>query len=327
MTDYLVLNEFVPGTKAKAEDVNANFSTLKDAINSKASTNGDFTKTFSVANATLPEQAVNKSQLDTTSTDIGTKIDNLLNRFCLTAGNLNAGDADLLGYSGTTLSFKIGGSYPIVKWISANGVQETISTLPNITGLSTNGTYTIIKELNSTNAVATSSKVTQGKVYPTTPADGDYHCLIATDLKTYKRISGAWVETQYIQLGSVIVSNGAITSVSTNPYKQNGYDVNIKSNDWARVLPNYKSPISYAVNTNVTADKEGMVVATGSSQGAGTIGYLYIDSTIVGKIVAGDTYGYSSSVSAYVKKGQIINFTAAGVSGATLTFYPAVGTN
>lgn len=326
MTDYLTLNEFVPGTKAKAEEVNANFSTLKDAINSKASTGGDSTKTFSVADATLSEHAVNKSQLDTTSTDIETKIDGLLNRFCLSSGNLNAGDADLLAYSGTTLSFKIGGSYQAAKWISANGTLETISTLPNITGLSTNGTYTIVKELNSTNAVATSSKVTQGKVFPTTPADGDYHCLTATGLKTYKRVNGNWVEAQYIQLGSVVVSGGVIASISTNSYNQNGFDVNIASNDWARVLPNYKSPISYAINTNVTADKDGVIVATGSSQGAGTIGYLYVDSAIVGKTIAGDTYGYSSSISAHIKKGQIINFNASGINGATLTFYPAVGT-
>lgn len=327
MTDYLVLNEFVPGTKAKAEDVNANFSTLKDAINSKASTNGDSTKTFSVANATLPEHAVNKSQLDTTSTDIGTKIDNLLNRFCLTAGNLNAGDADLLGYSGTTLSFKIGGSYETAKWNSANGTQETVSTLPNITGLSTNGTYTIIKELNSTNAVATSSKVTQGKVFPTTPADGDYHCLIATGLKTYKRISGAWVETQYIQFGNVTVSGGVITSVSTTPYFQNGFNTNYNSNDYARIIPDYTKGINKSWNTNITAECDGNIYI-GAYYWRNTYeNYLYVNN--VGLFMGcgdGGNIASFNCLTACVKKGDIYKATG-GNSGQTLIFYPAKGAN
>lgn len=70
MTDYLVLTEFVPGTKAKAEEVNANFTTVKDAVNTKASAEGDSTKTFDVATATSSTHAVTKAQLDSTSTSI-----------------------------------------------------------------------------------------------------------------------------------------------------------------------------------------------------------------------------------------------------------------
>lgn len=229
MTEYLTLTEFIPGTKAKAQEINANFATLKDAINSKARIDGDNTKTFDIADAALPQHAVSKAQLESAATACDLKAEGLINRFCLTSGNLTNGEADLLNFSGTTLSFKIGGVAPEAKWVSANGTIETITTLANLTGLSVSGTYSIIKELNVSNAFATASKVTQGKTYPTAPADGDYHCLTSTGLQTYKRVNGVWVETQYIQIGTATVSGGAITAVKTNLFNQNGYDLNIQS--------------------------------------------------------------------------------------------------
>lgn len=229
MTNYLTLTEFVPGTKAKAQEVNANFTALKDAVNARALLNGDNLQAFNVADATLNTHAINKGQLDAATNASNTKMDNLLNRFCLKSGNITSGDADLLSYAGTTLSFKIGGSYPSVIWNSANGTQETISSLANITGFSTNGTYFIIKELGVANAISTSSKITQGKAFPASPSDGDYHCLEETYLKTYKRIGGAWVETQYIQLGTLTVSGNVITAVTTTPYLQNGYNINTRT--------------------------------------------------------------------------------------------------
>lgn len=229
MTDYLTLTEFIPGTKAKAQEINANFATVKDAINSKAAAEGDSTKTFNVANALTAQQAVNKAQLDSATTASDKKAEGLINRFCILAGNLTNGESDILSFSSTTLTFKIGGSYPETIWRASNGTQETITTLANITGLSNNGTYTVLKELGATNAIATSSKVTQGKTFPAAPIDGDYHCLTSTCIKTYKRLSGAWIETQYIQLGTATVTNSVISAVSTTPYNQNGYDFNIQT--------------------------------------------------------------------------------------------------
>lgn len=73
------------------------------------------------------------------------------------------------------------------------------------------------------------NQITEGKTFPIYPIDGDLHCLTATGLQTYKRVSGAWAETQYAQIGTATVSGGVITAVTTNAYNQNGYDVNIYS--------------------------------------------------------------------------------------------------
>ena len=150
-----------------------------------------------------------------------------LNKFCVNRGNIDAtGNSDLLAYSSTILSFKVGGSYPDLILTYADRTQETLTSLNNITGFLTNGTYTIIKE-KGLNPVATLSSVTQNKTFPTSPVDGDHHCLTATGLKSYKRISNEWVETQYIILGTVTVAGNIITAVTTPSYNQNGYDFNV----------------------------------------------------------------------------------------------------
>jgi len=124
----------------------------------------------------------------------------------------------------TSIFFKVGGSYPALEARYADKTQEVLTSLVSITGLSTNGTYTVLKEKGQNPVVVLSSTVTQGKTFEASPTDGDYHCLTATGLQTYKRISGAWVETQYVPLGGCVVAGGVITSVFTNRYNVNGYN-------------------------------------------------------------------------------------------------------
>jgi len=134
----------------------------------------------------------------------------------------------------TELFFKINdgknGNYKPLTITYPDRTQEILTALSKLTAPSTNGVYTIIKEKNVASAIAVlSSKITQGKIFPTAPTEGNYHCLSAIDLQTYKYISGEWVEVQYVVIGSLIVSSGVISSVKTNPFNQNGYDVNIFS--------------------------------------------------------------------------------------------------
>jgi hypothetical protein len=132
---------------------------------------------------------------------------------------------------------------PIVQTY-ADGSSETLTNLSSITGLSTNGTYTVVKEKGSNPTALLSTKVTQGKTFPASPADGDYHCLTATGLQTYKRVSGAWVETQWVSMGSFTVASNVISAIVQPIYNQNGYNLNIQSftqnltaNGWTK-LPN-----------------------------------------------------------------------------------------
>lgn len=153
--------------------------------------------------------------------------------FALNSGQVDAsGNADLLaGTTSTTLSFKVddGTTYKPLQVTYADGSQEVLTSLTSITGLSTNGSYEVLK-IKGQNpiTVATSAQfsVTQGKTFPVAPVDGDYHCLTAIGLQTYKRVSGEWVETQYVPIGTATVAGNVISAVTTNRYNVNGYDLN-----------------------------------------------------------------------------------------------------
>ena len=126
----------------------------------------------------------------------------------------------------TALYFNVGGAYPSLALTYADKSQEILTRMASIPGLTTNGTYTVLKEKGLNPVAVLSSKVSQGKILPVSPSNGDYFCLTATGLQTYKRVSGAWVKTQYVPIGGHVVSGGVITSVFTNTYNKNGYDTN-----------------------------------------------------------------------------------------------------
>lgn len=204
----------------------ANTADVEAALATKANLNGNTSQVFNVADATTPTEAVNKGQLDSVVESIETEIENFKPSigFCMTSGNVNAiGDAEILSYSGTTLSFKVGGSYPSLNLVYADNTKETLVSIADITGISTNGLFTIIKEKGQ-NPIFTNAVVTQGKIFPSSPINGAYHSLIATGIQTYKYVNGHWIETQYVPLGTVAVGSGVITAVTTKHYNENGYD-------------------------------------------------------------------------------------------------------
>lgn len=127
MTEFLVPYTFIPGTKAKAQEVNGNFTACKDAINSKAEKQGDSTQKFSVANAEADEQAVNKAQFDSSTDDLIKKINVKSGSFCVRSGNITNGAADLLSYSGLSVSTKTGGSYAELIAVNAKGEEITLN--------------------------------------------------------------------------------------------------------------------------------------------------------------------------------------------------------
>lgn len=106
--DYLTLTEFIPDTKAKAQEVNANFSALKDAIAAKASINGDSTQKFKISDATEDSHAINKGQLDNLSVNLVSQINKMTTKFCVKSGHTINGEGDLFSYDVLRITPKIG---------------------------------------------------------------------------------------------------------------------------------------------------------------------------------------------------------------------------
>lgn len=229
MTDYLVLTEFVPGTKAKAQEVNANFSAVKDAINAKASASGDSTKTFSVANATDTKHAVNKEQLDSLSNDVSQKINGTSARFCAKSGNVTNGNADLLSYSGMNVTVKVGGAYPNLVASNYKGEFGTISSIPtiNMTG-KPNGAYNVFTKLSG--EVYTQINSIYKQITRPTMVDGDIWLNTSVEpIKATKYSATSDVEFLDVPIGKITIAGGVITGVETYQYNQNGYDMNTQT--------------------------------------------------------------------------------------------------
>lgn len=222
----------------------------------------------------------------------------------------------------TNCLFKVGSSYPGLTLTYADKSQEVLTSLQNIQGLTTNGNYTVIKEKGQNPVAVSSAKVTQGKIFPASPSEGDHHCLTATDLKTYKRVSGAWVETQYVPLGNITIAGNVITAVTTNPYNQNGYNFNCQTQGYR--MPDYLKGISKTWGTTYTAECDGWVRIYGTTHSSATTFELWVNGVNISyfDVAASSTHSSLTPIS----KGD----TYAGMYGDTvqaITFYPAKGAN
>ena len=145
------------------------------------------------------------------------------------------------------------------------------------------------------------NQITQGKTFPTNPINGDYHCLTATGLRTYKRVAGAWVETQYVPLGTATVASGVISVVNTQGYNRNGYDTNEAS------FPSnkYIDLTLGASGSTYTAPADGWLVLQ-----MGYVADKYIDlwnvTNKTGSIVSSASSGSSLRTTIPCKKGDVI---------------------
>lgn len=226
MSGYLTLTEFIPGTKAKAEEVNANFVTLKDAINTKASQDGDSTKTFNIANATATTHAVSKQQMDEIVEDMTENVNATTDRFCAKSGNTSSGNADLFTYSGMNITLKVGGVYQNLVISNASGTFSTITSVDtiNMTGKS-NGTYNIFVKPTGEGYVLANTIYRQ--MSRPTMVEGDIWLDTSVEpIKAIKYTGGADVEFLDVPIGKVTIASNAISSIETNRYNQNGYNIN-----------------------------------------------------------------------------------------------------
>lgn len=302
--DYLTLTEFIPGTKAKAQEVNANFSALKDAVATKASITGDSTQNFSVKDATLEAHAVNKGQLDDLSEELVSEINKMTTKFCVKSGHTTNGEGDLFSYDVLRITPKIGGVYGNLIISDYTGLQTTISSASefSMTG-KPDGNYNIFIKPNGT--LYTSSNTIYRQQKRPTMTDGDVWFNTSVEPFNCIKYDGT-SDSEFLDvpLGRVTITGGAITSLITLPFNQNGYDVNIYTFSIKKF--DYKNPVAKTAGITYTAETNGLLFIRHGNV------YDTIEITVDGfSITLGwsTSQGSSSSDFIPVTKGQTYSFT------------------
>jgi hypothetical protein len=336
MTDYLTLTEFIPGTKAKAQEVNANFSTIKDALANKASLTGDSAQTFKVADATNDSHAVNKGQLDDLSDNLAAEINKSGTRFCVKSGNITSGKGDLFSYSVLTITPMIGGTYANLVISDYKGNNTTISSFApstlNLTGNS-NGTYNIF--INSTGGLYILNNTIYRQPTRPTMVVNDIWLDTSKDSFACIKYSGTTdVEFLDVPLGKVTISGGTITVLETFAFNQNGYNVN------AQTTLNSGTNLAASIsNMTMPNYANGVTKSWATVYQADTNGYVYVWAAFGSKLeVSTDNstwhtvqyswysdQGYSASSFVPISKGIYYKATyTSNNSSSTLVFYPCL---
>ncbi len=324
--EYLTLTEFVPGTKAKAQEVNANFSTLKDAITKKASINGDGTQNFKVAEATDDSHAVNKAQLENLSDDVKTEIKKREIKFCVKSGNTTSGKGDLFSYEVLKITPKIGGTYGNLIISDYAGTQTTITSANafSMTG-QVDGDYNIFIKPDGTLYTA-ANEIYKQAARPTM-TDGDV--WLDTSIEPFYAIKyseNTDKEFLDLPLAKVTIESSAITALETFAFNQNGHDIttqtslelgtNLSTSLTQMFLPDYKNGVSKTWGTQYTAESNGLLVVGAGSNSSNS--YITINGTTI--CIAGGSGAANMSCPTFIlAEGDV--YQTSGLYGS-ITFFP-----
>jgi hypothetical protein len=157
--------------------------------------------------------------------------------------SINSAKKDSNGYasfitkiSNTEISFDTNsGSIPIVATYS-DGSVETSNTLPNITGISTDGTYYIVKE-KASNPYVTTLYPVESYISPTSPSANQLWLDLSVVPYIPKKWNGSsWVITQFVKLGEFVRASGVISTPIS-------YALNAKAQVSVNYTDNFQSVI------------------------------------------------------------------------------------
>lgn len=229
MSKFLVPNTFVPGTKAKAQEVNENFSAVQNELNLKAEKTGDINQTFLVAPATEEYHAITKGQvktlLDETTQEIQQDFSNL-NPFCIEKGYIDEnGNPAIISVDGSIINFNVddGTTYGSIVACPANNQPKfTITHLDSIDiSAFADGTYNIFITSEET-AYLLNNVIYVQKSQPTAPT---LNCIFENTSKSpisVEKFNGTeWELFNDVFLGTVIIKSGAVTKIINCPFNDN----------------------------------------------------------------------------------------------------------
>lgn len=257
---YKIPYTFVPGTKAKANEMNSNFSKVTEYLT-------DLNDNLTTTQNNLDEI---QSDLDQTQEIFKTNYTKLC---------VNSSNGTLITNADNVIYFN-----SIFTITNSNGESATISTLPSINcGSFANGTYNIFVSLDSTREYF-ANKIYRQLAEPTVKSINDIWINTSSEPINAKIWDGSqWNIYSNIPIGSITVANNTVTAVTIFPYNQNGYNINSNSSQVDGNLSvlttegksiiskystiNYSSKTTLSWNTLYQAETDGFIFAHGQLQG------------------------------------------------------------
>lgn len=293
---------FVANTYAKASEVNANFDTVYSQVNSNISA--------------ISQNAVDIENLENNKADIN---GNTAQRFAV-ADAITDGDA----INKRTLRASIANS---IDYISGFTITKD-SDSPNNTIIVSDGSC-----YNSTKTVVLNKTNSSTKTNDNQAANATYYVYIignATGSQVDILISESGVTpalpsgyTLYRQIGSY--TTDSVNKIDTISYY--GLDsISDKSVNGiiSKCMPDYTAGVQRASHTDITLDKDYLVVVTSANGGGAydSMSYLYVDSQ---DFQVPSTYKvYGTTLALYVGKGSVIRYSPVGTP-VRFTTYPLKG--
>lgn len=211
---FNIPNTFIAGTKAKADEVNENFSAIESELNAQSVNIQTVKKDLDDTNKYI------KSDLIVDVKDI---VSDKKTKFCVNYGNLDENsNEDLISFEQRIVSFKVGATYPVLIATNAYGDTETFEAVDDIdlSGYE-DGSYNIFLDLDGTVEVLKNNIYTQ-LTEPQNAVISDVWFMELEPEACYKFNGISWLDYEKIPLGNVVISGSAITKVKTFRYNRAG---------------------------------------------------------------------------------------------------------
>lgn len=227
MSNFLVPNTFVPGTKAKAQDVNENFSAVQNELNLKAEKLGDINQTFLVASATQDNHAITKKQVETLFDENLDKVyKDFLIPFSVKSGYTDEnGDSAVISAENGILNFNVdnGSVYkPLIAVPANNQAKITITDIESVDVSSyVDGKYNLFLTSEGSVYLLNNEMYVQ-KSRPQSPL---LNCIFENTSVfpiTVEKFNGTnWEMFNDVYLGFVQIVDGIVSRVYNVPFNNN----------------------------------------------------------------------------------------------------------
>ena len=282
MSKFLVPITFVPGTKAKAQDVNENFSAVQNELNIKAEKTGDENQQFIVAPATENNHAVTKEQLQTAVEERFEEVSsNFLTPYSIESGYIDDnGNPAVMTPDGAILSFNVDNGVlyqPLIVTPANNQPSFTITELDSVDVSSyTDGVYNVFVKSDGTAYLLNNEIFTQ-KSKPTEPIlNCIFENISVRPLSVEKYNGTEWELFNDVHIGSITVESGTISKIVNHNFantwaiKAGTLIPSANSNRPAVIIENYQNGYSwYRVYSDGWCEQGGLSSAVTISANGG----------------------------------------------------------